>query len=894
MHLLRNPGECTCINISVENKLLICIFMLFITPFPSQVQNDNIHILVIDDEEEVLKATRDYLVSTFSFMVDTAGSGKEALEKISRNRYDAIIADYIMEDTNGISLLKTIRDDGDDTPVIIFTGKGREDVVIAAFENGADGYVMKGDEIRSQFVDLAKKINTLVQNRRMADSLLEAEGQFKNIYEDSPIAIELYNKDGILIDVNPAFCMLFGVHSPESVRGFSLFSDPQLPDKNLKQIKRGETTRFRTTFDFDLVKEKKLFETRREGKVMLDVQITPMIHGRHQVTGYLVHVTDITKEVQAQEELINQKLLLNRLLETIPSPVFYKDNSGRYMFFNNAFESFVGLTKEEIVGKTVRDFAPKSHADFYTENDIELLNTPKSVSYESRVRLSDGLLRDVIFSKATLLDQNDHIQGVIGIITDVSDIKKAEKEIREKEAYIRTILDNLPIGVAVNSMAPHIGFSYHNKNFLKIFRIPEAALMEPENIWDYIYEDPQLRDEMKRRALEDYASGDLSRMHWDDIPITRKGEEASYVSAMSIPIPSSNLLISTVWDVTARKNFEFELRKTNQILEGMLDGIPDIIGIQNPDHSLIRYNKAGYEILGLSHEEVAGKPCYSLIGRTKPCEICASTRSVQSKKIVTVEKYVPELKRHLICRSNPILDDDGNVQIVVEQLTDITSRKQMEEAINQTNQKLRFLTGLTRHDILNILNAIYYYHELALSDDDPEKSREYIMKAGEAANRIEATIGFTREYEDFGVASSGWQSVYSIIESAKREVNAGSIVISNYISPSLEVFVDPIIRKVFSTLLENAVRHGITITSIRFSAIEKDNDLVIVCEDDGVGIPVENKMQIFGMGYGNHTGIGLFLAREILSITGLSIKEVGEEGKGARFEILVPEGKWRE
>ncbi|NLL10207.1 MAG: response regulator, partial [Methanomicrobiales archaeon] len=188
--------------------------MLFITPFPSQVQNDNIHILVIDDEEEVLKATRDYLVSTFSFMVDTAGSGKEALEKISRNRFDAIIADYIMEDTNGISLLKTIRDDGDDTPVIIFTGKGREDVVIAAFENGADGYVMKGDEIRSQFADLAKKINTLVQNRRMVDSLLEVEGQFKNIYEDSPIAIELYNKDGILIDVNPACCTLFGINSP--------------------------------------------------------------------------------------------------------------------------------------------------------------------------------------------------------------------------------------------------------------------------------------------------------------------------------------------------------------------------------------------------------------------------------------------------------------------------------------------------------------------------------------------------------------------------------------------------------------------------------------------------------------------------------------------------------
>jgi signal transduction histidine kinase len=104
----------------------------------------------------------------------------------------------------------------------------------------------------------------------------------------------------------------------------------------------------------------------------------------------------------------------------------------------------------------------------------------------------------------------------------------------------------------------------------------------------------------------------------------------------------------------------------------------------------------------------------------------------------------------------------------------------------------------------------------------------------------------------------------------------------------------PIIRKVFSTLIENAIRHGKKITYIRFSVAHKDNDLIIICEDNGVGIPLNDKAHIFGRGFGNHTGIGLFLAREILSITNLSIREVGEEGKGARFEILVPDGKWRE
>ena len=93
--------------------------------------------------------------------------------------------------------------------------------------------------------------------------------------------------------------------------------------------------------------------------------------------------------------------------------------------------------------------------------------------------------------------------------------------------------------------------------------------------------------------------------------------------------------------------------------------------------------------------------------------------------------------------------------------------------------------------------------------------------------------------------------------------------------------------------MENAIRHGGDITTIRISCFESGSNLVITCVDDGIGIPVSEKEFIFNHGYGKHTGIGLFLAREILSITGLSIRERGEEGEGAQFEITVPAGKFR-
>jgi signal transduction histidine kinase len=119
------------------------------------------------------------------------------------------------------------------------------------------------------------------------------------------------------------------------------------------------------------------------------------------------------------------------------------------------------------------------------------------------------------------------------------------------------------------------------------------------------------------------------------------------------------------------------------------------------------------------------------------------------------------------------------------------------------------------------------------------------------------------------------------------------VTVYNQIPDDLEVYTDPIIRKVFRTLMENAIRHGEKVTVIQFSCAESEGTQIITCEDDGVGVPSGEKEYIFDNGYGKHTGIGLFLSREILSITGITIVETGEHGKGARFEITIPAGKFR-
>ena len=109
----------------------------------------------------------------------------------------------------------------------------------------------------------------------------------------------------------------------------------------------------------------------------------------------------------------------------------------------------------------------------------------------------------------------------------------------------------------------------------------------------------------------------------------------------------------------------------------------------------------------------------------------------------------------------------------------------------------------------------------------------------------------------------------------------------------VEVYGDPILERIFFNLLDNTLRHGRHATTIRVYARECPDGLDIFWEDDGIGIPVQEKEKIFQRGYGKNTGLGLFLAREILSITGIAISETGEPGRGARFEMKVPHGEYR-
>lgn len=133
------------------------------------------------------------------------------------------------------------------------------------------------------------------------------------------------------------------------------------------------------------------------------------------------------------------------------------------------------------------------------------------------------------------------------------------------------------------------------------------------------------------------------------------------------------------------------LRQTSTLLETILDAIPDVIGVQDAEHRIIRYNAAGYRWLNLTYEEVVGKRCYELVGRTRPCEICATSRAIATLKPASITRYETSLGVWLNVRAYPIMDADGQVVKVIEHLRDVTRERETQEEILRQR---RYITNI--------------------------------------------------------------------------------------------------------------------------------------------------------------------------------------------------------
>ncbi|HUH78704.1 MAG TPA: hybrid sensor histidine kinase/response regulator [Methanoregula sp.] len=221
-----------------------------------------------------------------------------------------------------------------------------------------------------------------------------------------------------------------------------------------------------------------------------------------------------------------------------------------------------------------------------------------------------------------------------------------------------------------------------------------------------------------------------------------------------------------------------------------------------------------------------------------------------------------------------------------------TALRQSEESLRIANQMLVTISSATRHDVNNKLTIISGYMQLMRLENPGERVTEYIAIMERAVSDISKLLKFSKEYEKIGASPPVWQDLHAVIRKALTGLPLGGVGFTDT-TGGVEVRADPLLGQVFTNLVQNALLHGGRVTALRARTEPRGPDLFLIFEDDGQGISPEQKERIFLRGAGRNTGLGLAFSREILSVTGLEIRETGEPGHGARFEIRMPAGTFR-
>jgi PAS domain S-box-containing protein len=239
-----------------------------------------------------------------------------------------------------------------------------------------------------------------------------------------------------------------------------------------------------------------------------------------------------------------------------------------------------------------------------------------------------------------------------------------------------------------------------------------------------------------------------------------------------------------------------------------------------------------------------------------------------------------------------IYDPSGRVTEHLIVGMDITERKEVENALHRVNANLNLVSSIARHDILNKLTVVNGSLSLLKNAISDKSLLKYVLNSETAMNAIKRQIEFTRDYKDMGMEKADWQDIALTIKEVLEDQDLRELPITRQLD-NLEIFADPWLRRVFVNLLESLAHKETSPKSIQIYYSVSESGLSIFIKSDNGGIPADKKEKLFERSYDDSDDFGLFIAREILAITGISIRETGDPGKEILFEIGIPKRAYR-
>jgi PAS domain S-box-containing protein len=731
-----------------------------------------------------------------------------------------------------------------------------------------------------------------ITERKQAEEMLQLTNTILSSQNEATIdGILVVDDSGKIISYNRRFIEIWGI--PDDV--ITSRSDERVLQSVFDKLFDPEEFLARVRYLYTHKEEKSREEIRLADSRILDRYSAPLIGSDGRYYGRIWHFRDITNQKKAEEEIARIAQEWEITFNATTDGICLIDADQKIQRCNNRMSEMLGgMRHEDLAGKPCWAVVHKTTGPIPACPFVSAKKTLK----RTRIELPAG---DLWFEVTAdpVFDSSGSFAGVVHIMRDVTERKRVEEALQKSELRYRNLF-NSSRDAMMSLEPPSWRFNSCNPSAMQMFMARDEAEFTSKEPWTLSpayqpdgRDSPEKANVMIETALQKgthFFEWTHTRLNGENFPAT--------VLLSKTELAGKVFLQATVRDITEQKRAEEALRKSEEKFQSLYMNMIDGAALHEltyndqgvpEDYVIIEINPAFEKQLDISRDTVIGKTSREAYGVAEPPYLEIYARVALTGEPKVFETYFPPLAKHFSISA--FCPHKGSFATVFE---DITERKRADEALQQANKQLNLLSSITRHDILNQLMALKGYLELSHDViDNPTTLAEYIQKEEKAANTIEHQITFTKDYQELGAAAPAWQNVNAGINKALSGLPMRDVRVE--IDPTNpELFADPLFEKVFYNLIDNALRYGSDkMKTIRVSSKESGAHLTLLCEDDGVGITAEDKKRLFTQGFGKNTGLGLFLSREILAITGITIVENGIPGNGARFEIIVPKEMWR-
>ena len=611
---------------------------------------------------------------------------------------------------------------------------------------------------------------------------------------------------------------------------------------------------------------------------------------------------DITKQKRAQSALRDQSFFLQRMIDSIPNPIFYKDCMGLYQGCNKAFEEFLGKTKKEVIGKSVYDLYPQDLADKYYEMDAALFDEPGVQVYEHSLLYADGTKHDVIFNKATCKNKEGALAGLVGTVVDITERKKAENQLRSLNQRLEDIIDFLPDATfVINKERKVIAW---NKAIEKMTGVKKEDILGRGNhayaIPFYGERRPTLIDLVLKPQEElennyDYIirSGD-TLITETNVPFAYQGKGAILWGIATLLLDSNRNVIGaieSIRDITGHINAKKALKLSEQRFAQIFNNSPSLMFISTINEGrLVMVNNRFLQVTGYSQEEIAGRTVSDINFWAKP-ERAAVIKLLQKNGTIdnlecTFREKSGETSIGLYsARIMPL----GDEELVLSVVNDISERKRMQEEMSRL-ERLNLIGEMAAgigHEIRNPMTTIRGFLQMLGEKQECSKFRNYFSLMIEELDRANSIISEYLSLAKNKAICKKHHNLNDILKALYPLIQADAMRTDMYVQMEPGDIPDLLLdEKEIRQLILNMVRNGLEAMEpggrITLKTFIKEDKVVLAIQDQGKGIDqdVLNKMGTpFFTTKDSGTGLGLAVCESIALRQNASIRvETGPSG----------------